>query len=298
MTMDHHQHHIENKALRLTGAIILNFAITAAEIIGGIAAGSLSLLSDALHNFSDGIALIISGIALRIGKQPKTTRYTFGKKRAEILAAALNAAVLVVLCVFLIKEAYDRFLHPAVPSGMIMLIVGGVGFFANLAGMLLLRAHAHHNLNIRSASLHFLSDTISSAGVVFGGLAIRFWSVSWIDPLITILIALYIIWESFDIIKDITDIIMMAAPSSVSLEEVCTFMRTLPGIENVHHAHLWQMSETAIHFEAHIRVKDMTVSRTEAILSSLEHELKRRFNIAHVTIQCECSRCDSQSLIA
>ncbi|MFZ1977615.1 MAG: cation diffusion facilitator family transporter [Bacteroidota bacterium] len=295
--MDHHQHQRENSALRLTGAIILNFAITAAEIIGGIAAGSLSLLSDALHNFSDGIALMISGIALRIGNQPKTTRYTFGKKRAEILAAALNASVLVVLCAFLVKEAYERFLHPAVPSGTIMFVVGGIGFFANLAGMLLLRGHTHHNLNFRSASLHFLSDTISSAGVICGGLAIRFWSVSWIDPLITILIALYIIWESYDIIKDTTDIFMMAAPSSISLEEVCSFMRTIPGIENVHHAHLWQMSETVIHFEAHIRVKDMTVSRTEGILSSLEHELQQRFNIAHITIQCECGRCDSQSLI-
>ncbi len=295
--MDHHEQHTENTALRLTSAIVLNFVITAAEIIGGIAAGSLSLLSDALHNFSDGIALMISGIALRIGKQPKTMRYTFGKKRAEILAAAINASVLVVLCVFLVKEAYERFLHPSIPSGMIMLIVGGVGFFANLAGMLLLRSHAHHNLNFRSASLHFLSDTVSSAGVVIGGLAIRFWSVSWIDPLITILIAFYIIWESYDIIKDTTDIFMMAAPSSISLEKVCSFMRTIPGIENVHHAHLWQMSETAVHFEAHIRVQNMMVGETEAILSSLEHELKHRFNIAHITIQCECGRCDSQSLI-
>ena len=299
--MNHDHHHIRAASSmsshRLLWAIILNFVITLTELIGGVLAGSLSLISDALHNFSDAVALIISGVAVRIGNQPKTLRYTFGKKRAEILAATVNAAVLVLICFFLIKEAYLRFQHPELPSGMLMIAVGTIGFVANLIGTLLLHPHTHQNLNFRAAYLHLLSDAVSSAGVVLGGIAILWWSIYWIDPLITVLIALYVLWESFNILKRATDIMMMAAPESISLEDIGACIEAIPGVENVHHTHLWQMSEGALHFEAHIQVGDMSVRESEKILAAIEHELHHRFNITHTTVQCECGRCDSSSLI-
>ena len=280
------------------GAMTLNILITIAEIVGGIAAGSLALISDALHNFSDVVALAISSVAIRLARQPKTPKYTFGMKRAEILAAALNAVVLVVICLFLGKEAIARFHSPVLPSGTIMIIVGVLALLANAAGTLLLRSHAHSNLNLRSAYLHLLGDSVSSFGVVAGGVAVQLWSIRWIDSLITCLIAVYVLWESYKIFKDATNIVMMGAPTTVSLDEIHDILRTIPGIENVHHVHLWQLSETDIHFEAHISVIDMMVSQTDKLVHTIEAELQQRFGIRHVTIQCECNRCGPQQLIA
>jgi len=283
---------------RLALATVLNLFITVAEVIGGILGGSLALLSDAMHNFSDAVALLISGIAVRLARQPKTNHYTFGLKRAEILAAALNAAVLVVISLGLVKEAYERLLSPPIPSGNLMIIIGAIGFVANVAGTRLLRHDAERNLNLRSVYVHLLCDALSSVGVAVGGIAIRIWSVVWVDPLITVLIALYVLRESFVILRHTTHIVLMATPSSISVEEVCRSIRALPGVEDVHHAHMWQMTEQDIHFEAHVSVDDMPVSATEHILHSIQEQLQELFDIHHVTIQFECDRCRSRSLLA
>lgn len=295
--MSHNQSAIDGNTKRIVWAILLNIFITIVQIVGGILSGSLSLLSDALHNFSDAVALLLSGFAYRISQKPHTHRYTFGYKRAEILAAAFNAFVLVAIGVLLIKEAIDRFFVGETPSGMMMVVVGLFGLLGNIGGVLLLHSNIHNNLNFRSAYLHLLSDAVSSIAIVIGGVCILFWNLSWIDPLLTILIALYVSWESFDILRNAVRIIMMAAPAELSLEYISNDIASLPGVHNVHHAHLWQLSDTDIHFEAHVCVPDMTVSETQQLLDSIESVLLSKYSIRHVTIQFEVDKCTSSELI-
>ncbi|MCX7983723.1 MAG: cation diffusion facilitator family transporter [Bacteroidetes bacterium] len=283
---------------RLWWAITVNVFITVAQIVGGFISGSLSLLSDAVHNFGDALALFLSWIAFRIGRRPYTTTFTFGYKRAEILAAMVNAAALVVVGLVLIIEAFQRLITPEIPSApIIMIVLGILGMSANMVGVLLLHRNTHQNLNVRSAYLHLLSDAIASAGIIVGGVCIWFWSVSWIDPLLTIAIALYVVWESYDILKNSTNILMMAAPKELSLEDISNRIAALPNVTNVHHAHLWQMSDHDIHFEAHVCVSDMYISDVQEVLEQIERILDEVYNIKHVTIQFEYDKCTEQSLL-
>ncbi len=290
--------HLSDKnGKKITGAIILNLFITVVQIIGGIVSGSLALISDALHNFTDATALLLSAFAHRISLKPNTQRYTFGYKRAEILAATFNAVVLVAISIFLVNEAIVRLTTPEVPSGILMIAVGIFGLFANLGGVWLLHGSIRNNLNFRSAYLHLLSDTISSVVIVIGGIFIYYWKVSWIDPVLTIGIAAYVSWESYDILRTTLRIIMMAAPDNLSLEHIGKEISSIDGVRNVHHVHLWQMSETDIHFEAHVCVTDMYVSQTQPILETIENLLATKYNIHHVTIQFEFDKCTTVDLL-
>ena len=293
----HHEHATPVSGGRLLVTLLLNLLITVAEIIGGILSGSLSLISDALHNFSDGIAIVISYIAIRLNRQPKSTHYTFGLKRAQILAAIINSSVLVVISLYLFIESYHRFMNPAPIQASLMVMVAGIGLLANTLGTLLLRAGAQSNLNIRSAYLHLLSDAVSSVGVILGGLAIYFWQVSWVDPLLTVLISIYILKESFHILKEALDIVLMASPEEISLTEIAEKLSAIAGVNNLHHVHLWQMDEQDIHFEAHVDITDRLVSETDPLLQKITEVLHESFEINHVTLQFECDVCPTTELI-
>ena len=298
MSEDHHKHSIENTStgcLMLTMA--LNFIITITELIGGILSGSLSLMSDALHNFSDGFAIIVSYIAIRLNKRPRTKKFTFGLKRAEIIAAIFNASTLIIISFFLIKEAYQRFINPEPISGSLMIIVAGIGLAANVAGSLLLHRGSKESMNIRSVYLHLFGDAISSLTVILGGIFIKFFAIYWIDPLLTVLIAIYVLWGRMYIIRDAIRVVMMAAPSGISIDEIAKEIEKIDGVKNVHHVHIWEMNEKDIHFEAHVEVEDMMVSQTEAIGRSIQEMLKHKFNINHTTLQFEYNLCKSKELI-
>ncbi len=295
--MSHHHTHTETASWRLFLTMILNFIITVTEIIGGILSGSLSLVSDALHNFSDGIAIIISYIAVRLNKRPITEQYTFGLKRAEILAAIINSSTLIIISFFLLKEAYERFLHPSPVSGLLMMVVAFIGLAANVGGTLLLHKGAQSSLNLRSVYLHLLSDAASSVAVVLGGAAIYFYNIFWLDPLLTVLISLYILKESLHITKEAVQVIMMASPSEISIKELERTIESIPGVKNVHHIHLWRLDEHHIHFEAHVDVDDMPVSATQNILQTIQHKLNETFGISHVTIQFETDLCPEKELV-
>lgn len=299
MSHHHHHHHVPAtlSRKRLLVAILLNFAITIAEIIGGIISGSLALISDALHNFSDGLAIIISYAAIKLGARPKSLQFTFGLKRAEILAAILNSATLIAICIYLFIESYKRFVDPEPISGSMIVIVATIALLANIFCMVLLRGISRGNMNIRAAYLHIVSDVVTSLAVVIGGLAIHFYRIYWIDPLITVLISLYILKESFDIVKDATGILMMSTPQSLSLPEVKSTLEALPGVKNIHHVHAWALTEHNIHFEAHIDVDDMMVSETGSLSQAIEQKLKEEFSIDHVTLQFECNACHSKALV-
>jgi len=296
MPDDHHSHK-NTSTIRLFVTMLLNFLITIAEVIGGIYSGSLSLISDALHNFSDGIAIIISYIAIRLNEQPRNEKYTFGLKRAEILAAIINSGILIAICIYLFREAYNRFTHPETISGGIMISVAGIGLTANIIGTLLLHKGAHNNINIRSAYLHLLSDAFSSVGVIIGGVAIYFFRIYWIDPLLTVLISLYVLLQSFKIVKEAMNILLMSTPVQISMDRIREELESIPEVKNIHHVHIWRLSEHDIHFEAHVDVDDITVSESSGISSLIEDKLLKNFKINHVTLQFECDRCESKSLV-
>ncbi len=219
MGHSHSHNHSGNKTERNLGiTIALNLFITIAELIGGFLSGSLSLISDAMHSFSDAIALVIAFAAIRLGKKPKTHKHTFGLKRVEIIAAVINSGTLIIISFFLIKEAVARFYDTVPIAGSLMLVVASAGFIANLLGMLLMRGSAGNNLNIRAAYFHLLSDTVSSIAVIIGAVFIIYFEIYWIDPLLTILISIYILKETYGIIRLLG--LYFSTPLATSLSSV------------------------------------------------------------------------------
>jgi len=294
--MDTHKEN--NKENRLIISAGLNFATTVAQIVGGILSGSLSLISDALHNLSDTAALVISLFAVRLSKRKNTEAQTFGYKRAEILAALFNACVLVVVSIFLFKEALARFTHPHAINSLLMLSVASIGLVANIVSVFLLKTHAHEDLNIRAAYVHLFSDFLSSIAVIVGAIAIFVSKAYWIDPILTILIGIYVLKEGYKIIEESTHILMQNVPKGISLREIQAQLQRIDGIKDIHHAHLWAVTERDIHLEAHLNVsRDMPVSETCMIKSRIEKVLKERFGITHVTLQFELDSCKGVSLI-
>ncbi len=292
-----HKHSHSSTGIRLLITVILNIFITVAEIIGGILSGSLALISDALHNFSDAISVIISYIAIKLKDRDNSPRHTFGFKRAEILAAVINSSVLVAISAYLIYQAVLRFQHPEPIKGVLMVVVASIGLAANIAGTLLLNRDAKTSMNIRSSYFHLLSDAVSSVAVISGGLAIILWNIYWIDPVLTILIAVYITRESFKILSDAIHVLMEGAPPDISIREIQTEVEKLEKVENIHHVHIWTVGENDVHLEAHIDVADMMISKSNILGEQIEELLKTKFSINHITLQFECEQCKDTGLI-
>ncbi len=303
MTHNHSHHHHPNPAGlnstmgRLVITMILNFVITIVQIIGGILSGSLALISDALHNFSDGVSIIISYIALKLKQKDNSHRHTFGLKRAEILAAVINASVLIVIYIFLFYEAILRFSEPHKIEAGTMTIVALVGLVANIIGTLLLKRDSANSINIRSSYMHLLSDAVSSVAVIIGGLAIAVWNVSWIDPLLTILIGLYIIKESYDILGEAIHILMEGAPPDISLDTIKEEVEKFSEVEDIHHIHIWTVGDNDIHLEAHVNISDMKISESDKLRMKIEQLLESKFGIHHITLQFECNQCLESGLL-
>lgn len=294
----HHNHKADVSLSRLLIIISLNFTITIAEFIGGLITGSLALLSDALHNFSDGIAIIISYIALRLSKKPNTLKNTFGLKRAEIIAALFNTTVLIIIIFFLIKEALHRILEPSDIKTGLMILVASIGFLANIISVFLLKKHSKDNINLKAAYLHLLADALSSIAVITGGIIMYFTEIYWIDPLITILICLYIIKEGYHILKKALSILMHTAPEGICLINTKSIIEEIPYISNIHHIHIWQLNEDDIFFECHIDInEDLNISKIDKIRENIEQILKEKYNINHTTIQIEYDSCHDKDII-
>ena len=283
-----HEQRSDTGARNLLLASLLNVLITLAEIIGGILSNSLALLSDALHNLSDTLAVLLAYFARRIGKRRSNERKTFGYKRIEILAAFINAIVLLGISLFLVFESIKRFYDPEPVKGLLMFIVATAGLIFNLAAVLLLKDHSHGNLNVRSAYLHLLGDTFSSVAVIIGGILIYFWEVYWVDPLVTILISIYIIKEAYPVFKEAADILMQGTPKDIDITSAIRDLENINGIANIHHVHVWSLSDNQYHFECHAELDlDLPVSQTNVILSAIEKILVEKYGIGHVTVQFE-----------
>ena len=293
--MAHHHHQVSGKKLFIT--IILNAIITISEIIGGIFANSLALLSDALHNFSDVMALIIAYIANRLASKGADEKNTFGLKRAEIVAALFNASVLVGIGIYLIIESIHKIIHPEHIKSLWVIGFGLLSVILNGASVLLIKDDSHENLNIKAAYLHLLTDVATSVAVIIGGILIYYFKLYSVDAVISLLIALYLIYSAFDIVKDSTKILMQYSPKNVNLDEVIKEIEKNPKIDNVHHIHIWQLNEHDIFLEAHIDlIEDLNASEITKLLDELEETLKK-LGITHTTFQVEYKREDNKEKI-
>jgi cobalt-zinc-cadmium efflux system protein len=293
----HEHHHNTVKGNRLLVATVLNFIISLAEVAGGLISNSLSLISDALHNLSDGLALFIAWIANRISKRPSDAKRTFGYKRIEILAAFLNALILIAVSLYLFYEATLRIIEPEPVKALIMIVVAVIGLIANLAAVLLLRFDAKLNINVKAAYLHLLGDTLTSVAVIIGGILIYYFNIYWVDPVITILIGLYIIRQTWTILKQTIDILMQSTPAGIDLELIRKDLEHIPEISNIHHVHLWNLDDQSIHFEGHVDLSENSrISDTDSIYLKIEKILKEKYHISHLTIQFEYQKCNDHDM--
>ena len=293
----HHSHTSGEAAARLFITMALNLLITIAEIIGGIFSGSLSLISDALHNFSDTISFVVSYVAIKLKDHDTSYRHTFGLKRAEILAAVINSSVLIVISFFLFYEAIMRLMNPAPIDTNIMIIVALMGLLANAGASLLLKRDSVASINIRSSYLHLLSDAFASGAVILGGIAIDLWNVAWVDPALTILIGLVIIKESYQLLAEAVHVLMEGAPPEISLDEIKAAVEKFPEVTDIHHIHLWMVGDNDVHLEAHVNINDMKISESDNLRSKIERLLEVNFGIRHITLQFECQQCLEDGLI-
>jgi cobalt-zinc-cadmium efflux system protein len=293
-----HSHHHDLNSRNLLISIFLNIAITIAQVIGGIVSGSLALLSDALHNFSDVISLIISWIANKLVKKKASLKRTFGYKRAEILAAFINAATLIVVAVLLIFEAIERFRNPQEIESNLVIWLSIIAILGNGFSVLLLKKNADNNMNLKSAYLHLLTDMLASVAVLIGGLLMKYYEIWWIDSVLTLAIAVYLVVMGWDLLKNSFKVLMLFTPDSTSVKSIVEDIQTIDAVKNVHHVHIWQLNEEEIHLEAHIDFKeDITLSQFDVILNSIEELIYHKYDINHINIQPEYGKCDAKDVI-
>lgn len=290
----HHHHHHDVSSMnkgRLFFTIIFNLIIALAEVIGGIISGSLSLISDALHNLSDTVSIVLSYISIRIAEKPKSKTKTYGYKRANILSAFINSASLIGISIFLAIEAIRKFTNPKQVNGDIVIIVAIVGLLGNLFSVLLLKKGAKENINIKSSYLHMVSDALSSVAVIIAGIIIKYFSIYWIDPVLTILINIVILKSSYEVLKESINILMQGTPLNIDIDEIIEELLKVEKIMGVHHVHVWRLDENNTVLEGHIEVEDMLISQSKIIADRIEHVLGEYFGINHCVVQFETINC-------
>jgi len=273
-------------------ALSITFLMMIAEIIGGLLSNSLALLSDAGHMLTDNLALVMSFFAMKFAAMPATERKTFGFYRLEILAALLNGVVLVLLSFYIIYQAYGRMLHPQPVEGRLMLVIAIIGLIANVVGALFLFKHSHASLNIRGAYLHIVGDALSSLGVVIGGVIII--STGWylVDPILSILISLVIIYGAWSLVRESVNILLESVPAHINIDEVASEVAKIQGVREAYHIHVWTITSGVYAMSAHVLIDDRPVSGSREIIDEIRGLLSKKFNVVHSTIQIECDKCD------
>ena len=299
--MSHNHVHIaknEVKANNLVYSILLNLLITVAQVVGGIISGSLALISDALHNFSDVLSLIFSLVAHKLSRRKASIEHTFGYKRAEILAAFVNASTLIIVAFILIYGAINRFIHPEPIKSTLVIWLAILGILANGFSVLLLKSDADHNLNMKSAYLHLLTDMMASIAVLVGGLLMKFYNWFWVDSVMTILIAVYLIAVGFDLVKKSTKMLMLFTPEHIDIKEIVREVHKIEGAGKLHHIHVWYLNEEEIHLEAHLDCpENCTLTQFDEVLTTIELVVFEKFGINHTNIQPEFKKEDPKEFI-
>ncbi len=280
--------------------IVLNFGITAFQVVGFFISGSLSLLSDALHNFTDVFALVISWVADKVSKKENTIKATFGYKRSEVLAAFINTVTLFVIAIYLIIEAGHRFMAPQTIEIDTLWIVWGtlVSILGNLLSVLVLYSQSKDNLNVRASFIHLLSDLYTSIAILIGGLLMYYYHILWLDAVLSILIALYLLVLSIKLFSKTLNILMQFSPIDLSEKDIQSIVSRFPEIENIHHLHVWEMTSGRIMLMAHMDFKqNINLKQANSTMIKVSQILKEEFKIFEVTIQPEFDYKDDKSLI-
>jgi len=258
----HHHHNTENMGdTRLIWAIVINMLLTLAQIIGGVISGSLSLIADALHNFSDAASLVIALVARKIGRKPADDFKSFGYKRAEVIATLINLVTLVIVGVYLVYEALWRLYEPQIIEGWMVVIVASIALVIDIITAFLTYSMSKNSMNMRAAFIHNLSDAFASIGVIVAGSLIIMYEWYWSDTLLTLMIAAYVLYQAAILLPESIHILMEGTPPNLHVEDIINKVEKLDGIINIHHIHLWQLDEHRNALEAHVLIEDFSVSQ-------------------------------------
>ncbi len=278
---------------KLKYSIILSLTILVAEVIGGLVSNSLALLSDAGHVFADVIALGLSWYGVQQSLRPSNSRMTFGYHRVGVLVAIVNAATIFIIAAVILYEAYNRFQAPPDVNSRLMMIIALVGLSANVLVTFWLRRHQETNINIRSAFWHAAGDALASLGVIIGGAIILLTGKSWVDPLVSVLISLIILYAAWSIFREGFRVILEATPSDVNVMEMINTLKTLPGVRDVHDVHVWSITPELRAMNGHVLIADIPTSEAENIRGQIEKVVREKYRIGHTTLQMECQKCSS-----
>jgi cobalt-zinc-cadmium efflux system protein len=283
---------------KLGWTILLNIAITVAELIGGLVTGYLALLADAVHNLSDVAALILAWMGAKGAALPATKRSTYGYKRLEVITALISAVSLVVIAIYIFYEAYDRYLHPQeLTHPGLFLSIAILGLIGNALSVWFLAGERHQSLNMKTAYLHMAFDTLSSVAVIIGAVIII--TVGWvqIDPILSALIGVAILWSSYSVIKEAFLILFEAVPGSIDFDEVHRAISEIPLVRDVHDLHIWSLSSHEIALSCHVCVDESDYLRGPELIGRINTLLHDRFEIGHGTIQIETQECARAELL-
>jgi cobalt-zinc-cadmium efflux system protein len=284
-----HSHHGTGKVLRWSLAATSLFVVI--ELVAGIRAHSLALLSDAGHNFTDAGAILLAWVGFRLQSKPADETKTYGYHRAGVLCAFVNALTLLALSAWIFYESVMRLRHPEPVQETIMIAVAALGLVMNGAIMLALRSASKHDINIRSAFVHMLGDALGCVAIIAGAIAIRFTGMERLDPLLSILIGVLIVWSAIDIIRESLNILLEGLPRGIHLHDVTSSMRVVEGVLDVHDLHIWSLGSSTHALSCHVLIEDVPPSASDAILKRLNGMLADRFHIAHTTVQFEHMSC-------
>ena len=294
--MHNHTHtHFGDLANQTTKRLALSLSLTAVfvfvEIIAGIFGNSLALLTDAAHNFTDVIALGLSWYALRIASKPANAGQTFGYHRVGILVALVNSTTLILIAFGIFYEAYHRFLAPPEVDSVILIGVGTLAFFINAGTAWLVQKGSEHDLNLRSTFLHLMGDVMSTLGAVIAGVIIYFTQWNWLDPLVSVLIGGFILWNAWSILKQSIHILLESTPENIDMKEMVEKLHTVDGVRSVHDLHVWSINENLRMLSAHVVTDDISMRECSLIQQDINELLEHGYNIQHATLQIECEGC-------
>ncbi|MFB3925712.1 MAG: cation diffusion facilitator family transporter [Syntrophales bacterium] len=282
---------------RLVAAMVMNLVIPVIQIYGGVVAGSMALISDALHNLSDFTSVLISYAALRLGRRGPTFRQTFGYKRLEVLGALANVALLYGVGIYIAAEGWMRLQSPEPVQGLLVAWIALIGFVGNLISTLMLRTGARVNLNMRAAFLHMLTDALTSLGVAVLGLVWIFRPWYWLDPVVSWIIVAMIFYGGWDILKRSFAILMNATPPGIDIQAIQKEVEAIDGIEEIHHLHVWNPSSGNVALAMHIIVPDQMLSRVDELALKVREVLLCRFGVDHPTLQFETKAYENVALL-
>ena len=273
----------------LVWAIAINMLLTLAQIVGGILSGSLSLIADALHNFSDATSLLIALVARKIGRRLADNYKSFGYKRAEVIATLINLITLVIVGIYLIYEALWRLYEPQVIEGWMVVAVASVALVIDIVTAILTYRMSKDSINIRAAFLHNVSDALASVGVIIAGSLILIYEWYWSDTVITLMIAAYVLYQASSLLPETVNILMEGIPDNIKTDDVVTKMQTIDGVVKIHHLHIWRLDEHKNALEAHVQIEDF--NNSQKIKEELKSLLQEQFLIVHSTLEFEVEHC-------